>query len=87
MEVTKFNPKDTGTQVIIYPKHLKIIGAIKEYQVQHGYSPTIREIAKMVEISPSQVSVYLKQMENLGSISYGKTEMGNEKTRTIVCTV
>lgn len=87
MEVIKLNPKDSGAKIIIYPKHLKIIGAIKEYQVQHGYSPTTREIAKIVGISPSQTSVYIKEMELLGSIKYGKTELGNGKCRTIVVTV
>ena len=56
-----------------------ILNAIKKFQADNGYPPTVREIGKMVELSsPATIQVHLTNLENKGYI-----KKDNNKNRTI----
>lgn len=46
----------------------QILSAINDYIKEHGYPPTIREIARNVGLAPSSVHVHLKKLQELGYI-------------------
>ena len=49
-----------------------ILTFIKEYMVEHGYPPTIREIGKALEISsPATIHAHLQNLEKKGVIKKG----------------
>ncbi len=52
---------------------------VKEYIVSHGYPPTVREIAKAIDVSsPATVQAHLDQLADKGYI-----KKGSNKNRTI----
>ncbi len=51
-------------------RHKKIMKFLVEFQVQNGYSPSIREIGESIDVkSTSLVDYYLNQLEKMGYIS------------------
>ena len=60
-------------------KQKMVLEAIEYYINKYGYSPTIREIAELVETSPACVFEKLLILEEKGII-----ETSNNKARTIV---
>ncbi len=56
-----------------------ILDAIKKFQADNGYPPTVREIGKMVQLSsPATIQVHLTNLEDKGYI-----KKDNNKNRTI----
>ncbi len=52
-----------------------ILKFIKEYMVEHGYPPTIREIGKAVNLSsPATIHTHLKNLEEKGGIKKGDSK-------------
>ena len=50
-------------------RHIRVLNFLREYQTEHNYPPTIREIGKAVGISStSVVNYYLDQLEKKGLI-------------------
>jgi repressor LexA len=50
-------------------RHRKIMQFLTEFQDEHGYSPSIREIGKSISVdSTSLVDYYLKQLDEMGFI-------------------
>lgn len=39
-----------------------LLNAIKRYTAEHGYSPTIRELAKMTGVGATTVHAHLKEL-------------------------
>lgn len=39
-----------------------LLDAIKKYTAEHGYSPTIRELAKMTGTAPTTVHAHLNEL-------------------------
>ena len=56
-----------------------VLIAIDDFIKKHGYSPTIREICKMVGRSPATVWHHIKDLKEAGIITYTPG-----KNRTIV---
>jgi repressor LexA len=51
----------------------QILDFLKSYQAEHGYAPSVRDIAKAVSLSsPSTVHLHLQALENKGLIRRGK---------------
>lgn len=51
----------------------KIIEYINEYNRQHGYSPSIREITKELGINSTSLTIYyIQALENAGYITRDK---------------
>ena len=58
----------------------KIKSSIEEYFIKEDMSPSIREIATMINVPKSTVQRYISYMENEGIVS--KTERGYETKKT-----
>ena len=59
------------------PKEQEIYRYIKDYGIEHGYLPSIREICAGVDLkSTSSVFSYLEDMQHKG---YIKREWGSER--------
>jgi repressor LexA len=48
------------------PKQLRILKAVRDYRVQNGYSPTMQEIADVLEISKVTVFEHVEALEKKG---------------------
>lgn len=63
-------------------KQLKILYIIKDFIIEHGYSPTVREIGKLAGLrSSATVDTYLKILQKKG---YIKKVEGKMRTIRIV---
>ena len=59
------------------------LNCIKTYMVSHGYPPTVREIAKLLNVSsPATIQVHLDILEKKGYI-----KKGGHRNRTIALMV
>lgn len=55
------------------PRRMKILRAINEYHETHGFSPTVRELGKLVGLkSSSTVHRHLESLKEEGKISWNK---------------
>ena len=63
-------------------KQLAVLGCIRDYTIQKGYGPTVREICQMMDLSsPSTVHVHLNSLEKKGMI-----RRDSMKSRSIILT-
>lgn len=63
-------------------KQLKILYIIKDFIIEHGYSPTVREIGEIANLkSPATVDTYLKILQRKG---YIKNVAGKMRTIRII---
>ena len=46
-----------------------ILNFLAAYRLEHGKAPTVREVAKAVDLAPSTVAGYYRRMERDGTIS------------------
>lgn len=54
----------------IKERHKKILKSILTYQEQHGYPPTVRELASMVNLkSSSTMAMHLSNLQNNGYLT------------------
>lgn len=57
-------------------KQLQILNVIKDFINEYGYSPTVREVAKIVGLNSSAtVWVHLKHLKEKGYINYIEGKM------------
>lgn len=67
----EFEHLDTST---LPPRQRQILATIRDWVVEHGYSPSTRQIGDAVGLrSPSSVSKHLARLEDLGFLRRGDT--------------
>ncbi len=54
----------------------KILGYINKYFRKHGYSPSMREIAEFIGLSPSNAHEYIKEMSERKMLTYTGVSRG-----------
>jgi len=48
------------------PKQLRLLVAIRDYRIQHGYSPTMQELADMMGVSKVTIFEHIEALEKKG---------------------
>ena len=48
-----------------------LVDALAQYIDEHGYSPTVRELAETVGLSPSAVHMHLEVLRGRGAVTGG----------------
>ena len=52
-------------------KQIEVLVNIKNFTNEHGYSPTVRELAELLNVSsPATIHTHLKILVNKGYITY-----------------
>lgn len=52
-------------------RQLQVLEAIQEYQLEHGYAPTVRELCKVLGVnSPAVIHGILQRLKQHDRISY-----------------
>ena len=55
----------------ITTRQLQVLDAIQEYQLEHGYTPTVRELCKLLDVtSPATIHGILQKLKQHDRISY-----------------
>lgn len=68
---------------VLYPKERQLLEFLKQYITTYGYSPTLKELAKAINVnSPATIHEHLKNLEDLGFIR--KRRVGQRLTIEIL---
>jgi SOS-response transcriptional repressor LexA len=58
-----------------------LVVKIKEHIISHGYSPSVRELAKASKVTPGAVEYHLKNLRAKGKLSWVK---GKDRTLRVL---
>jgi repressor LexA len=64
----------TATHPPLSDRQKRMLGFIREYLSEHGYAPSIREIAATEHTSTAPIAYNLGQLERLGYLEIGRLD-------------